>query len=244
MLNWRIATHNKLYFTQMNQVIRVLFVGNSYTTRNDMPKMLTELACASGERICIEVEIVAFGGASLAAHWNRGEAQKHLAENQWDVVVLQDQSTRPIRALKSMQEHVRLYVDSVRNAGAVPYLYMTWARKDSPESQENITQAYEELALETGAKLVPVGSIWEQVRKLRSDLELFDPDGSHPSTVGSYLSACSHLISIFNIKPDDSAVGNGELDSMDKTFIHQQCWQIANRDITFRSTPTLRADQL
>ncbi|MDP5121693.1 MAG: hypothetical protein NWQ46_08875, partial [Spirosomaceae bacterium] len=39
------------------------------------------------------------------------------------------------------------------------------------------------------AGIVPVGKAWELARKLRPDLQLFVPDGSHPSDIGSFLIA-------------------------------------------------------
>ncbi|MFP3481084.1 hypothetical protein SB780_40200, partial [Burkholderia sp. SIMBA_057] len=57
---------------------RVLFVDNSYTTRNDMPTMLASLLEASIPGMQVKKDVLAFGGASLAAHWNRGEVQDRL----------------------------------------------------------------------------------------------------------------------------------------------------------------------
>jgi len=46
------------------------------------------------------------------------------------------------------------------------------------------------LAKETGATVIPVGRVWEKVRSIRPDIQLFDKDGSHPSPAGTYLTAC------------------------------------------------------
>ena len=97
----------------MSSEFRVLFVGNSYTTRKDMPTLVARRLMA---------DVLAFGGASLAAHWNRGEVQKRLGAQKWDAVALQDQCTRPLRALKSMQEYVRKFVDEIQAASAKPNL--------------------------------------------------------------------------------------------------------------------------
>jgi hypothetical protein len=211
----------------MSREFRILFVGNSYTTRNDMPAMLKDLLSASVPDIRIEAEVIAFGGASLAAHWNQGLVQKRLTDQKWDAVVLQDQSTRPLRALKSMQEHVHLFVRAIQASGAKPYLYMTWARKSALESQGVITKAYEDLALETGARVIPVGVFWQQARKINDELELYDPDGSHPSIAGSYLSACSHFTSLFGMEPAESAKMEFSLSEKDRIFIRKLCWKHA-----------------
>ena len=207
----------------MSSEFRVLFVGNSYTTRNDMPTMLARLLGASFPGMQVKTDVIAFGGASLAAHWNRGEVQKRLTAEKWNAVVLQDQSTRALRALKSMQEHVRRFVDAIQVAGAKPYLYMTWARKNDPASQANIVTAFQGLAEATGARVIPVGLAWDQFRRLRPEIDLYEPDGSHPSTIGSYLVACTHLFSFADIEavPDTSA--ENTLSTIDRNLLHEVC---------------------
>jgi hypothetical protein len=214
----------------MNKPFRILFVGNSYTIRNDMPGMLKELAAADGIEVALEPKVFAFGGASLAAHWNRGEVQRSLGEEKWDAVVLQDQSTRPIRALKSMQKHVRLLVTAINATAARPFLYMTWARKHEPDSQHLIASAYRELAQETGASLVPAGEVWREVGRLRPGLELYDADGSHPSIAGSYVSACVFLGSLLGRAPKQSSRMEGNLSQADLNCIHQVVIEAAGQD--------------
>jgi hypothetical protein len=220
-----------LYPITMSGEFRVLFVGNSYTTRNDMPTMLASLLEASIPGMQVKADVLAFGGASLAAHWNRGEVQKRLTAQNWSAVVLQDQSTRPLRALKSMQEHVRRFVDKIEVSGAKPYLYMTWARKNDPASQANIVTAFRGLAEATGARVIPVGLAWDQFRRLRPEIDLYEPDGSHPSVIGSYLAACTHLFSFADIEavPDTSA--ENTLSTIDLKLLHEVCRTTARTDI-------------
>ena len=37
---------------------------------------------------------------------------------------------------------------------------------------------------------MPAGKAWDQVHRDHPDLDLYGPDGSHPSPAGSYLAAC------------------------------------------------------
>jgi hypothetical protein len=52
---------------------RILFVGNSFTARNDLPDLIAQLASARGVKI--EHALLSIGGASLRTHWNKGEAR-------------------------------------------------------------------------------------------------------------------------------------------------------------------------
>ena len=52
---------------------RMLFIGNSFTTRNDLPGMLNAIA-KTGKGITIESKVISAGGASLRRHWTAGAA--------------------------------------------------------------------------------------------------------------------------------------------------------------------------
>ena len=57
----------------------------------------------------IEHRLISAGGASLRRHWNGGEAPKAIKDGHYDYVVLQEQSTLPIKNAKRMHENVRLF---------------------------------------------------------------------------------------------------------------------------------------
>jgi hypothetical protein len=180
---------------------RILFIGNSYTSRNDLPSLVRALAAGAGVAWPVETALVAFGGASLAAHWNRGMAQALLEERRWDAVVLQDQSTRALRAPASLHEYGKRFAGMAQAVGAKPFLYLPWARENDPGSLAAITSAHEALARDTGAVLVPVGRAWQRVRAIAAAPRLYDADGSHPSPAGSYLSACVFCATLFGVVP-------------------------------------------
>ncbi len=200
---------------------RILFIGNSYTSRNDLPSLVKALASGAGVTRPVETELVAFGGASLAAHWNRGVAQALLEQRRWDAVVLQDQSTRALRALASLHEYGKRFACAAQAAGAKPFLYLTWARENDPDSQAAITSAYEELARDTGAALVPVGRAWQSVRAIASAPRLYDADGNHPSPAGSYLSACVFCAVLFGVAPRTVPEAPAKLDFSTLDLMHR-----------------------
>ncbi len=178
-----------------------LFVGNSFTARNDVPGLVARLAAARGKTL--RHRLVSAGGASLRRHWNAGAAQRSMAEATPDVVVLQEQSTLPVKNAARMHENVRLFDEAIRAAGARTVLYMTWARKHEPQNQQRIADAYSSIGEELGAIVVPVGLAWERVLATGEGPVLHDKDGSHPTVAGSYLAACVFLRSLF----DESPVG-------------------------------------
>ncbi|WP_235299243.1 DUF4886 domain-containing protein [Portibacter marinus] len=136
------------------------------------------------------------GGTNLGQHW-RGEKNlqtKELVNTQsYDMVILQDHSLRAIDHPDSLNYYVKLWSDLIRSKGGEVYLYMTWSRKWDPYMISTISKEYENIGKEIKSIVVPVGLAWKRARELRPELDLYDPDGSHPSTIGTYLTACVFL---------------------------------------------------
>ena len=167
--------------------MRVLFIGNSFTARNDVPGLIAAIAHERG--VPFEHRLIWAGGASLKRHWNAGEAREALAAARWDIVVLQEQSTLPIKNAERFYEGVELFAAPIRAAGARMALYMTWARLHALDTQEALTDAYLNAGYAFDARVVPVGEAWMRYGATADLAALYDKDGSHPSLAGSMLAA-------------------------------------------------------
>ena len=105
--------------------MRILMLGNSLTSAQDMPDILAELTGA-------EVVCHTRGGARLSEHLNPNtrlgaRTQAALAKEQWDYVVLQEMSHGPITAPGSFFASVERLCRQIRENGAIPVLYAAWA---------------------------------------------------------------------------------------------------------------------
>ena len=177
----------------------VLFIGNSFTSRNDVPGLLASLAEARGRELAHR--LISAGGASLRMHWNKGEARAAIEQGGYDWVVLQEQSTLPVKNAARMHENIRSFSEVIVASGAKTALYLTWARQNAPDAQRAITDAYMTIGAELGATIVPVGVAWASVLGTPGHPALHDRDGSHPSPAGSYLAACVFLAVLFGETP-------------------------------------------
>jgi hypothetical protein len=195
----------------------VLFIGNSFTARNDLPGLIAQLAAARGHKL--KHKLISAGGASLRMHWNKGEAQREIAAGQYDYVVLQEQSTLPVKNAKRMHENVRRFDEIIREAGAKTVLYMTWARQHEPQNQKLITDAYTSIGAELGAMVVPVGEAWKRFLAKHKSPALHDADKSHPSLAGSYLAACVFYSVLFGESPVGIATALKGLSPSDATLL-------------------------
>lgn len=213
--------------TKRTSPIKMLFIGNSFTQRNNVPGLLAELAAARD--ITIEYELISVGGASLRTHWNAGKATAAIESGGYDYVVLQEQSTLPIKNATRMHENVRLFDEAIKQAGCKTVLYLTWARKNAPDSQQAITDAYQSIGKELKAIVVPVGLAWEKFLTKHETPVLHDRDASHPTLAGSYLAACVFLTVLFKENPVGVEAGPVALSEADRKTLQTAAWKQAGK---------------
>lgn len=224
---------------EQGKPLSVLFVGNSYTFYNDLPKMVQQMSVDAGQARPLQVKDVTFGGASLQAHWQRGEVQKTIASQHWDYVVIQDFSTMPVDNPELTRQYVRLVSAAARKAGAQPILYLTWARQNNPAMQTQLDSVYTGLANETHALLAPVGQAWQKALASQPQPALFIDDGSHPSYTGSYLTASVFYALIYGTQPPaPSAAQAARFERAKAADLQQAAWNsLQSLDVALRTVP-------
>jgi hypothetical protein len=202
----------------------VLFVGNSFTARNDLPGLIAALAAAGGKPF--RHQLVQAGGASLRTHWNAGHAARLIAGGGFDAVVLQEQSTLPVKNAARFDNNVRLFDGAIRAAGAATVLYMTWARRAEPEAQAAIAGAYTQIGQELGGTVVPVGAAWARFLAAHDRPVLHDRDGSHPTLAGSYLAACVFYGTLLRESPVENGAPVAGLSEEDRAAVQAAAWEV------------------
>lgn len=184
------------------KTLKVLFVGNSYTFYNDMPHTsFTKAAKAKGYGV--SVTEITQGGYRLCQFADpENEHGKRLREvingQKYDVAVLQEQSLNPITNEEGFLDGVKCLKELIDAERFV--LYATWGRNDgSPqlaqlgmtrrEMTEGLSKAYNRAAELYGMRVAEVGKAFLEYSSTHSVDELYDPDRSHPSAIGSALAA-------------------------------------------------------
>jgi hypothetical protein len=173
--------------------------------------MFAALAKAGGHPV--QTGMVAPGGWTLAQHLTSSQTIDALQSSKWDFVVLQEQSqipsVEPDRSAE-MYPAASALVQKIRQAGARPIFFLTWAHKDGwPESnlpdyesmQLQINQGYMTIANQLIVPVAPVGYAWLTAWLQDSRLDLWQADGSHPTVQGTYLAACVFYAVIFRQSP-------------------------------------------
>jgi hypothetical protein len=222
--------------------ISVLFIGNSYTYVNDLPKTFAALAEAKG--VHVTVDSITEGGAPLEAHAKNPRVGDKLRERAWDFVVLQEQSQRPAFDAPQVDKEVLPAAAELdrqiheARAQTRTVFFETWARRDGDKDnckdvpavcthdgqQQRLSATYARLAHEHRALLAPVGTAWSRVR----GLDLYQADGSHPSPLGTYLAACV-FFDVLTKERSDGAPGLGAVADAEARALQKIADEVAAR---------------
>ena len=188
--------------------VRVLFLGNSYTYGNKLPQVVASLAAADKSARPLQVKMVAGGGKNLVWHARNKASQDAIATGRWDYVILQDQSLTPTLMPQRTRQGAGLLDAAIRKAGAKTMFFMTWQRRPTPELLEKYpdmhqrnSKTYMDLGRELKAAVAPVGYAWKMAYDANPNWPLYAKDNSHPSRMGTYLTACVFYSTIYNKPP-------------------------------------------
>jgi len=196
---------------ESGEKLKILFVGNSLTRKNKSYRMFEKLGEAGG--YSLEVRSLCISGSSLKMWANRNtkpgkKLYKVLEKQNWDYVVLQDQSTIALKKPKIFQKAVKKLAKVIEQTGSELVLNMTWAHQEDSdiyseyenltrkEFQKQITKLYMEMGNQLEALVAKSGVAFWYCDKKADEITLFR-DERHPTKAGSYLSACTLYATIF-----------------------------------------------
>ncbi len=165
--------------------LRVLFIGNSQTSTNDLPAFVAAIAKTYKQRI--EYRTIAPSAVTLQGNWNKGSARESLLGGGWDAVVLQQGPSVLPESRANLCFYAKAFADEAREGGARPYLLMVWPRRGNGVAE--VIDAYSAAAAGADTGLLPGGVAWAAAQRRMPDLELYRWDGIHPARVGTYLAA-------------------------------------------------------
>lgn len=180
-------------------VRRILVIGNSRTSANDMPGMLRHIADSAHDARKYALDVVAPDGASFESLSKDGDLRQEMGES-WDDVIVQGESrgqSTPELA-SSFMANGQALLKAARPKSGKPRLVVNWAYDPSLYDKDDaggrsehygmIQGAHANLARQADAHLVNVGRLWEDLHRKMPGLAL-TVDGNHPSLVASYFVA-------------------------------------------------------
>ena len=202
--------------------MNILFIGNSYTYFFDLPTLFADLCRANGHDV--RVDSVTAGGRKLHecltefySDLNVGDPlgkkiSELLEEAEYDVLILQEQSCLPYH-------NPELFFAGAVGLSTIigawrTILYATWGRMDGSEDLDyfgwtrlSMTQglydSYCHAAQLVHGEVSPVGLCFAKAVETTPEIDLYDPDKSHPSYAGTCVAALSHYKTVFGEMPAD-----------------------------------------
>jgi hypothetical protein len=208
--------------TQAGQKIRVYFIGNSYTYTNNLPLMLQNIAASMGDTLYYEEHDP--GGWTFSNHADPMQdavCTQKIKNGNWDYIILQEQSQLPSFPdnqffPQSFQYAYQLdtLIDN-NNPCASTMFYMTWGYVNGDasncaffppvctyEGMDSLLRLRYQLMADSLHELVaPVGAVRHYIRHHYPAINLYQPDGSHPTVSGTYAAATTFYASIFRKDP-------------------------------------------
>lgn len=225
---------------------RILFVGNSHTYFNEgVDTHLEGIVSASNSFPPITASSIAFAGHTLQNHWYNDSTRSTIQEGDWDVVVLQEHSTRSITDTETMYTYARLLDQEVSDTGARTVFFMTWAWRDRPEMIEDLEPVYRTLSEELEAELSPVGLAWQRSQQENPDLDLYNSDGFHPNYHGTYLAACVFYAVLWGVSPEGNSYSSHDsITEEEREFLQRIAWETVTQPhlTLYRFSGIIRSD--
>lgn len=227
----------------------ILFIGNSFSYYNGLPKLIANFARASGSGD-LSVDGVFRGGATLKMLWHDGRAPKKIRDRRWDYVVLQERGRlggivkdgivhvgRP----QAFVAYATRFDKEIKKVGAKMILYCppSFLGIGLPGDAKKLHAAYAMLARKLHAMMIPSGAAFALASKKRPRMNLYERDKHHPNPLGTYLIACLFYRKLFHKRasnlPLESYLSKSailpknpktvKLSGADARFL----WSIANR---------------
>ena len=205
--------------------VSFLFIGNSFTYKGDygttanpeVPAYFKKMA--DNLEIPVTVDYVVQGSHTLTKFADPTDefgkvVEQKLTTNQYDYVILQEQSTTPINNYSTFLTAVKKIKTRIgqTQSKAQTVLYETWGTpyntsndptsygKTPGEMEAKLRTAYTNAGEEAGCKVNYIGKAFTYAYETEH-IDIYNADDHrHQNGLGAYLSAACHIRSFFNAK--------------------------------------------
>lgn len=210
---------------------RVLLVGNSHTYFNGgVNTHLQALLDAAHPEWNTVIEARTAGGYTLENHCSDLQTIEAITNGDWDLVVLQEQSSRPMLFPDLFYNYATGLNTIIRQSGALTGFYMTWAWRNNPEMYEPIRDAYRYIGAYVDGIVVPAGVAWKNAESIPEIPNLYDADNYHPSIYGTYLVACLMMARIWKQNPVGNSYYPAQIDASTALLLQQLAWDTVQNE--------------
>lgn len=166
--------------------MRTLFIGNSHTYYNDMPKVFADICRKNG--VDMQVTMLTKGGMGLEYHADNEQTRFNILFGDYDFIILQHVA-HPMGEFSVLEEASDRIMEWIKQTRSIACFFMTWTEEDNEAFQEEMSSRYRKLADKYGCKVAPVGEKWWAHIHEHPEIDLYFEDRRHASVEGTRLAA-------------------------------------------------------
>lgn len=167
--------------------IRILFVGNSLTYTNNLPKLVEHEA--HDKKVSVKTDVLAFANYALEDHWNDGKLQQLIQSEDYDYIIVQQGPSSQADGREMLLNYGKKISALCERHKCRLVFFMVWPAIGNFQNFDGVIQNYADAAKETNSILCPVGKSWKEYIDKTNDYSYYGPDGFHPSLKGSMAAA-------------------------------------------------------
>jgi hypothetical protein len=184
--------------------ISLLFMGNSHTSANNLPGMVSAMVRAARPGRTVRA-VEAPGWMFLDERAANAPSVELLREGGWTFVVLQAQKYSSSGQFDYPIDGAVSLVHTARGLHAIPIMFPEWSRRDIDETRR-IYDLHVSIALREAACVAPIPQAWDLALSRNPGLALHASDGNHSAPAGAFLAALVIAATMTGVAPEQLPV--------------------------------------
>ena len=167
--------------------VSILFIGNSLTYTNNLPKLVEKQAKFQG--IKVKTKMVAYPNFAIEDHWKNGNVQNLITSKKYDYVIIQQGPSSQQNGREMLIEYGKKYSNLCQLNNAKLCYFMVWPSLSYYHTFDDVIKNYTDAAAINNTILLPVGQVWKTYFDSTNNFNYYGSDGFHPSLLGSEVAA-------------------------------------------------------
>lgn len=162
---------------------KILFVGNSLTYTNDLPRLVQK--CAIRLDIDVATTTITKPNYALIDHWKEGHVQREISKEKYNYIIMQQGPSSQPYGRKSLIEYAKKLKKLCEKHGSKLAIFMVWPSRSYFHTFDGVIESHKLASEATDAILCPVGEKWKAHFDSTNNFDYYGSDGFHPSEKGS-----------------------------------------------------------
>jgi len=207
---------------------RILFIGNSITYYNGGVDIHTmNLANNIDPSLEIYSSRMTGGGWTLEMHFNNPALIDSIQQGNYDMVILQEMTSRPVNDPDLFYYYAAALDSVITDSGAQTAFFFSWPFESVfDEMIEHQAAAYNYIGQQLDATVIPVARAWQISLQNNHEIDLFMPDGNHPTVQGTYLACCTFFSFLWDETPVGATYTNDPVITLEeRNALQQNAWE-------------------